>query len=40
LFINKKEGEVIESFDSAKEKIFNIIMGQREQKFLQEYLKN
>ncbi|MFA7092213.1 MAG: peptidyl-prolyl cis-trans isomerase [Arcobacteraceae bacterium] len=39
LFINKKEGEVIESFDSAKEKIFNIIMGQREQKFLQEYFE-
>jgi len=39
LFINKKEGEVIESFDSAKEKIFNIVMGQREQKFLQEYFE-
>lgn len=39
LFINKKEGEVIESFESAKEKIFNIVMGQREQKFLKEYFE-
>lgn len=39
LLINEKEGEVVESFDSAKEKIFNIVMGQREQKFLKEYFE-
>jgi IS1 family transposase len=37
--INKKEGEIIESFESVKEKIFNIVMGQREQKFLKEYFE-
>ncbi|PKN14825.1 MAG: peptidylprolyl isomerase [Deltaproteobacteria bacterium HGW-Deltaproteobacteria-24] len=39
LLINKKEGEIIESFESVKEKIFNIVMGQREQKFLKEYFE-
>ncbi len=39
LLINKKEGEVVESFETAKEKIFNIVMGQREQKFLKEYFE-
>lgn len=39
LFISKKEGEVVENFEAAKEKIFNIVMGQREQKFLKEYFE-
>ncbi|WP_419770911.1 MAG: peptidyl-prolyl cis-trans isomerase [Candidatus Marinarcus sp.] len=39
LFIKQKEGEATESFANAKQKIFNMIMGQREQKFLKEYFE-
>jgi len=39
LLIDKKEGEVVESFEQAKEKIFNMVMGQREQSYLKEYFE-
>lgn len=39
LFVAKKEGEAIQSFEEVQSKIFNIVMGQREQKFLKEYFE-
>lgn len=39
LFIKNKEGKAKQSFDEVKNKIFGMVMGQREQKFLKEYFE-
>ncbi len=39
VLIKEKEGSEIESFESAKNKIFGILMEQREQNFLKEYFE-
>ncbi len=37
--VKKKNGVTILKFDEVKEKIFNTLMGEREQKFLKEYFE-
>lgn len=39
MFISKKEGSVIQPFESAKGKIFNDIMSQREQSYLKDHFE-
>lgn len=39
MFISKKEGSVVQPFESAKAKIFNDIMSQREQSYLKEHFE-
>jgi hypothetical protein len=38
-FVKSKSGVTTLKFDDVKEKIFNALMGEREQKFLKEYFE-